>query len=93
MDIELLGGVFAVPLLIAILEVIKITCPSVDKKYIPVMSIIGGVAMSTIYFYYQNTDIYQAILPGIVIALEAVGLYSGLKNIAEGMQKKDQKQI
>ena len=68
-----------VPLLIGILQVFKRL--GLNQKYIPLLSLVLGIAMEVILF--SNGDLKVSIIQGIYIGLSAVGLYSGTKNTLE----------
>ncbi len=86
MDIELIGGVSAVFLLIAVIEVIKMVYPPL-KGYAPIIAIVLGLAVSFSYTFYGDTEYFQAAISGLAIGLSAVGLFSGAKNTKETINK------
>jgi hypothetical protein len=65
-----------IPLVIAIVEIISRA--GMPNKYLPICSILFGLAAGV--FYVAPDNIPQAVLSGIVIGLSAVGAYSGVKN-------------
>ncbi len=86
MDMELIGGITAVPLIIALLEVIKKMFP-VTKEYIPLIAICLGLIASYAYTFYGATNYYQSTVVGLAIGLSSVGLFSGVKNVKEALSK------
>ena len=84
MDFELIGGVSAVFLIIGLVYILTDVF-SLEKKYAPVAAVVFGVAVSFGFQFYANTEIYTAIIRGITVGLSAVGLYSGTKNVREGI--------
>ncbi|MEB3428884.1 phage holin family protein [Citroniella saccharovorans] len=69
--------ILIVPLIVGILEVVKKF--DIDKKFIPLASILIGVVFS----FLKNGFSTDTILVGIGYGLSACGLYSGTKNAIE----------
>lgn len=76
------AGIAIIPLLIGILEVIKKL--GINKKYIPVISLLLGIGIGILLF--ADGDLKAGIVQGIYIGLSAVGLYSGGKNTIEAIK-------
>lgn len=57
----------------------------VPEKFAPIISVILGLGLSFLGFV-ANPDLASTIIGGIIIGLSAVGLYSGTKNIVEGIK-------
>jgi len=83
MELELIAGVGAVPVIIALIQVLKKTF-GLNKKFAPIAAIILGQAFAFAAAYYGGTVEYEAAIMGLVSGLSAVGLYSGVKNTKEG---------
>lgn len=66
----------AVPIILALVQVVKIT-EWVATKYIPLLSIGIGVGVAMLLNTYQET-ISSDILMGVMLGLAASGLYSGI---------------
>lgn len=83
------GGVIAinygvlVAVVIGLVEVAKRI--GVPEKFAPLVSLILGLGLSFLGFV-ANPDLASTIIGGIIIGLSAVGLYSGTKNIVEGIK-------
>lgn len=86
MEFELIGGVAAVPVIIALVAVIKAIFP-INTKYAPVVAIALGLVASFGLEFFGHLEAYNAVVMGIVAGLTAVGLYSGTKNTIEGIRK------
>ncbi len=86
MDLELIGGISAVILIIGLVEIAK-SVFHIEAKFAPVIAVILGLAISIGYQFYADTAVFEAIIRGIAIGLAAIGLYSGPKNIKEGLSK------
>lgn len=82
MDVELIGGVSAVVIIIGLIEILK-TLLCMDPKLAPVIAVVLGLAASFGLAYYGDTKAFEAIVTGLAIGLSAVGLYSGAKNVTE----------
>ncbi|MBU5486452.1 holin [Clostridium sp. MSJ-11] len=57
----------------------------VSPKFIPVLNLLLGIVAGMVYVSPQDTK--TAVLSGIVIGLTSSGLYSGTKNISQGLQE------
>jgi ABC-type amino acid transport system permease subunit len=78
MEISLIIGV-----IIALAELLKKV--GINPKYIPVADLILGIAAGFVYLY--PGDPKMAVLYGIIAGLSAAGLYSGIKNVSQGVSK------
>jgi hypothetical protein len=66
-------------LTVGLTDVVKKTV-GVSARFIPLMALLLGVALSLTWF-----DISKiSVLTGIFIGLSSVGLYSGIKNTVQG---------
>ena len=81
MMLEILPGVFAVPVIIGVIELLKLM--GFNKKHSPIAAIVLGQAFALTNQYFGATDIYVSVVTGLLLALCAVGLYSGVKNEIE----------
>jgi len=84
MDIELIGGISAVVIIIGLLQVLKGF--GLDAKLTPVVAVVLGLAVSLGLSYYGETKAFEAVVFGLAVGLSAVGLYSGTKNVTERVQ-------
>lgn len=73
-----------IPILVGILEAIK-KADFINTKYMPLISIVLGIGIGIVFTEFAIKD---GIIAGLFIGLSAVGLFSGQKNIREGMQDK-----
>ena len=81
MDITVFD-VALVPIIVGLAEVGKrIGFP---KKFIPVLDLALGLLAG--FFYVAPGDAREAALVGIALGLSASGLYSGVKNVAQGVK-------
>lgn len=83
---EILPGVIAVPVMIAIIELLKMI--GFNQKYAPLAALFLGQAFALAKQFYGQTEIYTSIVMGLLIALSSIGLYSGAKNTAEMFRQK-----
>lgn len=72
-------NVVLIPLIIGLVELLKGV--GLPKRYLPVASLIFGIAVGVFYVY--PDDLKGGILVGIMLGLSASGLYSGTKNTIE----------
>lgn len=82
MDIELIGGISAVIVIVGLIEVLKRVF-GMDAKLAPVVAVVLGLGASFGVTYFGETEVFKAIVLGLAVGLSAVGLYSGSKNVAE----------
>lgn len=57
----------------------------INAKFIPIINLVLGIALCSAYSTYLSGDMRLDIFQGIIIGLTASGLYSGGKNILEGI--------
>jgi len=68
----------------AIVELIKLL--NFPKKFSLILTIALGLGFNLLFV--KNADVAQIILDGLIIGLSAIGLYSGPKNLVEGIKNK-----
>jgi len=68
-----------IPLIIGLVELLKGV--GLNNRFLPVASLILGIAAGIIYVY--PDDLKSGILAGIILGLSACGLYSGTKHTIE----------
>jgi len=56
-----------------------------SEKFAPLLALILGLGFAFMGFT-ANPDLASTIIGGIIIGLSAVGLYSGTKNVIEGIK-------
>lgn len=81
MDFELIAGVSAIFVIMAIVEMLKSF--GLNQKYSPIVAVAFGLVFSFVLAYYGDTVEYEAAVRGLIVGLSAVGLYSGVKNTRE----------
>lgn len=80
MDIQVFG-ISAVGAIVAVVTLLKeIGFP---QKYAPVVSVILGIL--TGIFLVDPSNLQQGVVDGLALGLSAVGLFSGVKNVKEGL--------
>ena len=57
----------------------------VNQKYAPILAVMFGLIFSLMMYFIQDIKLLTAIMGGIVIGLTAVGFYSSVKNVKEGI--------
>lgn len=82
MDLEVFG-VALVPLILALVELFKRT--GLSDKWSPVLSVVLGLLAGV--FVLDTGDLYEGIVVGLALGLSATGLYSGTKNVKEGVEQ------
>jgi len=71
-----------IPLITAVTELVKRM--GLPEKFAAVFSAILGIIIGVIYVAPDNLQ--EGILVGLMMGLSASGLYSGVKNTAEGIK-------
>jgi hypothetical protein len=74
------GAVAVVPIIVAIVQALKMT-GKLPNKFAPLVSIAVGIGVGFI-FRHETQDLSQTILAGVIYGLSASGLYSGIKTTA-----------
>lgn len=83
MDIEFTAfGIALIPVILGVIEVFKRV--GLNSKFSPVLALILGLIAG--WFVVAPGEPAKAVLSGIVMALSAIGLWSGPKNTAEGLR-------
>lgn len=57
----------------------------IPAKFIPLVNLGLGIGAS---FVWNQTDWRTALLQGVIVGLTASGLFSGVKNVMEGVKSK-----
>ncbi len=83
MDLELVGGVSAVVIIIGFIQLLKGVIHKNYHKYGGVIAVVLGIAISFGYTFYAETEVFNAVIVGLAIGLSAAGLYSTQKNARE----------
>lgn len=81
MDTEVFG-VALVPLILALVELFKRT--GFPDKWSPVLSVVLGLAGGLLLY---SDDPIKAAVVGLALGLSATGLFSGSKNVKEGVEE------
>lgn len=81
MDLELIGGVLAVPVIVAIVELAK--QQGLPARWAMPLAVGLGLAMAALVFYFGASPLYQHLVRGLLAGLAAAGLYSGVKAMRE----------
>ena len=80
-----LGAVAVIPIIIAIIQALKLT-GWVKDKFAPLISIGLGVIIGFIANH-DSADLSNTILTGVTYGLSASGLYSGIKETGFGVKE------
>lgn len=80
MDLELYGT-SAVLVIIGLVGLAKSI--GFNSKYGGILAVLLGVAASVGYSFFNETEIFRAIVIGLALGLSAAGLYSTQKNVRE----------
>lgn len=77
---SLTGAVAVVPIIIALVQVIKMTMPKLDNRFAPILSIGVGVIVAFL-LKHDTENLTNVILEGVLYGLSASGLYSGISTM------------
>lgn len=75
-----LYGIGLIPLIMGVSEVLKKA--GINEKFIPIVDLILGIGAG----FLLSSNVKEAIVYGIFMGLSASGLYSGIKNVKQGMK-------
>jgi|DewCreStandDraft_5_1066085.scaffolds.fasta_scaffold01244_31 hypothetical protein len=75
-------GIAAVPVIIALVELAKRM--GLNRKFSPLLALTLGLIIGFVYL--APGDYAKAAWLGVVTGLAATGLWSGAKNVAEGLK-------
>jgi hypothetical protein len=71
-----------IPVIIALVGLAKRL--GLNQKFAPIVAVVLGLAAGFVYL--APGDSAKAVLLGLVAGLSATGLYSGVKNVKEGIE-------
>jgi 4-hydroxybenzoate polyprenyltransferase len=81
MDLEIIGGIMAVPLIMGVVELAKRS--GFNTKYAGLLAVVLGLVLSFAYTFFKETPYFTAGVIGLALGLSAAGLYSTAKNAKE----------
>lgn len=84
-----LGAAATIPIIVAIVQIVKMT-GWVPDKFSPFVAIGAGILISFLLAHEQR-DFSANILAGILFGLAGSGLYSGIKSTAHAIQAEKNK--
>lgn len=74
---SLTGAVAVVPIIIAVVQAIKMMSPKIDGRFAPILSIGIGIVVAFL-LKHDTATMTNVILEGVLYGLSASGLYSGV---------------
>lgn len=74
-------GVAIVPLVVGLSEILKRF--GLNIKFVPIVNLVMGLAIGILLL--NPTNIRAGMIQGLFIGLSASGLYSGVKNVMQGI--------
>lgn len=80
-----LSSAVAVPVVVALVQVVKLT-HLIKDKYAPFISLLMGILLAFLLAQTLVGNIAETILTGIMFGLSASGLYSGVRSSAEAIK-------
>ncbi len=82
-----LFSVEVVPFIMLITQIVKTAIPTFNTKYSPVVAIALGLVFSFGHlFITHEIDAITAAVWGIYFGFQAIGVYSGVKNVAQAVK-------
>ncbi|MBI4318716.1 MAG: hypothetical protein HY675_09515 [Chloroflexi bacterium] len=79
MELRELIGMAGVPVIVALVEVVKRVGPEVPERTYPVWALVFGIGLNVLVGWQLGVDPMVSALTGIVAGLAASGLYSQAK--------------
>lgn len=58
-----------------------------EPKLIPVAAVVIGAVGGAASYYLKDNPVASSVATGMLVGFAAVGIYSGIKNVAEWLQK------
>ena len=89
---SLTGAVAVIPIIVSLVQVIKMTMPKLDNRFAPILSIAMGIIVAFL-LKHNTADLTSVILEGVLYGLSASGLYSGVKTSAHAINAEKRKNI
>ena len=87
---QLITPMGQVALIIALAELCKQL--GLDKRWIPLVDVILGLVSGLCVFYLLlHYSVLESVILGLALGLSACGLFSGVKNITQGVNGGDEK--
>lgn len=77
---SLTGAVAVIPIIVAIVQAIKMGFPKLDNRYAPLLSMVIGIVVAFLLKHNADT-LTNVILEGVLYGLSASGLYSGVQTM------------
>ncbi len=82
MDSDLLSGAYGVPVVIALVEAVKMMFPDLPSRWYPAVALATALLWALIAWYWGlGAALKDALIYGILAGLSAMGLYSGTKAV------------
>ena len=85
MDIAI-SSAMMVTIIVGLSEVIK-KAVGINAKFIPLIDVFLGLALSFGYSFVEEISLPRVIFCGLAMGLTACGLFSGGKNVIEGIKE------
>ncbi|HEX5417739.1 MAG TPA: hypothetical protein VFZ25_18940 [Chloroflexota bacterium] len=76
MDPQSFYGLAGVPLVVALVQLVKVSEPALPEHYWPAVALLVGVVFNVGLALAMGTGLAAAVLVGVVTGLSASGLYS-----------------
>lgn len=74
---------FLVPIITALIQVIKKSLNDIPKKHLPALSVLLGIILGMLSFSFTDLETVLRIWAGAFAGLSAVGLFEIVKNTKE----------
>lgn len=83
-DVNQLYGLAGIPVISALIQMVKLTIPETPDRFWPLASVVIAVVFNVLLGWKLGTDLYLAAILGLVSGLAASGLYSQTKTAIGG---------
>ena len=78
----ILGGIGAVPIIAALVQIVKTALPAMPTRFIPLATLVLGMAWQNGYMLAIDQWEPVGLLFSVVVGLSASGLYAATKSMA-----------
>ena len=75
-------GLLGVPIVMAAVEGVKRVWTACPDRFLPLWALVFGIVLQVYIAWTQTMPLDRGIFTGIIVALAAMGLYSGAKKLS-----------
>lgn len=83
-DLNQLYGLAGIPIISALIQLVKITIPELPDRFWPLASVAIAMAFNVLLGWRLGGDVFIGAILGLVVGLASSGLYSQTKTAVRG---------